>query len=161
MLQAEVPSTSEGQETPSGRPLLDWTLAFQRRLQAGRGVRHDGNGGLQVGSPQNGTGLPQIVNAQPGNGVVQNGNGVPLKRQTSLTRENSFKRQNSWAVTDPRSLGRNTFIYTWGNGDMGQLGLESTETHTTPQLVKALKGRDIVAATGNLWNSAFLTGRSL
>ena len=87
--------------------------------------------------------------------------GGSLKRQTSLTRENSFKRQHSWAVRDPSSLAGNITTYTWGNGDMGQLGLGSTETHLTPQLVEALIGRDIVMASGNLWNTAFLTGENL
>lgn len=149
-----MPSTT-GRDGHNGGPLLEWSQAFSRMLQNGQ-IRHqNGNVGLQAGSPHNGNAALQMAN-----GVLQNGDGVAMKRQASLIRENSFKRQNSWAVRDPKSLAGNTYTYAWGNNDNGQLGLRTLETQLTPQLVRALKGREIVSATGNLWNSAFLTGET-
>lgn len=48
--------------------------------------------------------------------------------------------------------------FAWGNGDFGQLGLGSTDIVALPQLVEGLKGREVVLAVGNLYNSAFLLG---
>ena len=48
--------------------------------------------------------------------------------------------------------------YTWGRGDMGQLATGAASNVLLPQAAEALADRDVVHATGNLYNSAFQTG---
>lgn len=74
-------------------------------------------------------------------------------------RRSSLKRQNSWAHKDAVSLAGSVQSYAWGNNDLGQLGLGGSQSSSSPQLIEALKGREVVLVSGNLFNTAFLLGK--
>lgn len=68
-------------------------------------------------------------------------------------------RQNSWALKSAACPPSKVVTYSWGRGDFGQLGQGNASNQSTPQPVEALRDRDVVLVTGNLYNSAFLIGK--
>jgi alpha-tubulin suppressor-like RCC1 family protein len=67
----------------------------------------------------------------------------------------NLERKLSWAL--PELPKASSCLYTWGRSDFGQTGLGKEESSSSPQLVQALKGKDIVHAAGSTYNSAFVT----
>ena len=70
----------------------------------------------------------------------------------------NLDRRGSWALRDASCQSSGTHIYTWGRGDMGQLGSGRHEDIFYPQQPEALYNRQIVYATANLFNTIFVLG---
>ena len=158
-MQAQMLPTDESRNPNSATPLQQWGQGIARMWRNGIGGGENANGAMQIADGGLHALLDETLQAQAERPQIVNGGlQAALKRGADLQRESSFKRQNSWAVRDPKSLTSDIITYTWGNGDMGQLGLGSTVNHSTPQLLEALNGREIVSAAGNIFNTAFLTG---
>lgn len=66
-----------------------------------------------------------------------------------------LERQLSWALPQLPSAASST--YTWGRSDLGQTGSGRDQNSTAPELLQALRGKDVVHAAGASYNSAFVT----
>ena len=51
-----------------------------------------------------------------------------------------------------------THIFSWGRGDLGQLGTELDLSQPHPVLVQAVEDKDIAHVAASVFNSAFITG---
>lgn len=63
-------------------------------------------------------------------------------------------------AVDIGSLHRGTHIFSWGRGDLGQLGSELDQSEAQPVLVQAVEDKDIAHVAASVFNSAFITGAS-
>ena len=61
---------------------------------------------------------------------------------------------------DRASLRAGTHIFTWGRGDLGQLGTERDTNETQPVLVTAVESKDVAHVAASVFNSAYITGLS-
>ena len=55
-------------------------------------------------------------------------------------------------------LHRGTHIFSWGRGDLGQLGTDRDQSEAQPLLVRALEDRDVAQVAASVFNSAYVTG---
>ena len=60
--------------------------------------------------------------------------------------------------TAHNALRRGTHIFSWGRGDLGQLGTELDQSQSQPVLVQAVEDKDIAHVAASAFNSAFVTG---
>jgi hypothetical protein len=49
------------------------------------------------------------------------------------------------------------FVYAWGRGDLGQLGVGDDNNHNSPTLVATLANKKIVRVAAGDYHTAFLT----
>ena len=59
---------------------------------------------------------------------------------------------------DRASLRAGTHIYSWGRGDLGQLGTEHDTNESEPVLVTAVESKDVAHVAASVFNSAYITG---
>lgn len=59
---------------------------------------------------------------------------------------------------DKSVLHHGTHIFSWGRGDLGQLGTERDQSEPQPVLVRAVEDKDIAHVAASAFNSAFITG---
>ena len=55
-------------------------------------------------------------------------------------------------------LHHGTHIFSWGRGDLGQLGTERDQSEPQPVLVRAVEDKDVTHVAASVFNSAFITG---
>lgn len=60
--------------------------------------------------------------------------------------------------SDHTLLRGGTRIFSWGRGDLGQLGTELDLSQLQPVLVQAVDDKDITHVAASVFNSAFITG---
>ncbi|DBA87172.1 TPA: hypothetical protein ACH3X2_005178 [Trebouxia sp. C0005] len=58
---------------------------------------------------------------------------------------------------DKSVLHHGTHIFSWGRGDLGQLGTERDQSEPQPVLVRAVEDKDIAHVAASAFNSAFIT----
>ena len=102
--------------------------------------------------------MTQQVQAEEGGDSFPAAGGEPEPGDLSRQNSGPVQRQNSWALRDAAVCKQQAITYSWGRGDLGQLGSGPADACLTPTKIEDLDGRDIVHAAGNLFNSAFLTG---
>ena len=56
------------------------------------------------------------------------------------------------------SLRAGTHIFSWGRGDLGQLGTGSDISEHQPVLVQAVESKDVAHVAASVFNSAYITG---
>ena len=61
-------------------------------------------------------------------------------------------------LTAHAALRRGTHIFSWGRGDLGQLGTELDQSQSQPVLVQAVEDKDVAHVGASAFNSAFVTG---
>ena len=59
---------------------------------------------------------------------------------------------------DYNSIHHGTHIFSWGRGDLGQLGSGLDSSRTQPALVAAVEDKDVAHVAASIFNSAFVTG---
>ena len=59
---------------------------------------------------------------------------------------------------DHNHLRGGTHIFSWGRGDLGQLGTELDLSQPQPVLVQAVEAKDVAHVAASVFNSAFITG---
>ncbi len=59
---------------------------------------------------------------------------------------------------DKSVLHHGTHIFSWGRGDLGQLGTEGDQSELQPVLVRAVEDKDVAHVAASVFNSAFITG---
>lgn len=59
---------------------------------------------------------------------------------------------------DHMSLRGGTHIFSWGRGDLGQLGTGLDSSQPQPVLVQAVEAKDVSHVAASVFNSAFITG---
>lgn len=52
-------------------------------------------------------------------------------------------------------------VYSWGRGDLGQLGLGDEGNHSLPTLIPNFEDKDILHVAASDFHTAFLTGTFL
>ena len=66
--------------------------------------------------------------------------------------------QPSSSVAHKTVLHHGTHIFSWGRGDLGQLGTERGLSESQPVLVHAVEDKDVAHVAASVFNSAFITG---
>lgn len=56
------------------------------------------------------------------------------------------------------SLRAGTHIFSWGRGDLGQLGTDRDVNETQPVLVRAVDAKDVAHVAASVFNTAYITG---
>ena len=56
------------------------------------------------------------------------------------------------------ALHHGTHIFTWGRGDLGQLGTGQDQSASQPALVNAVEDKDVAHVAASVYNTAFITG---
>ena len=60
---------------------------------------------------------------------------------------------------EPKSvLHHGTHIFSWGRGDLGQLGTQRDQSEPQAVLVRAVEDKDVAHVAASVFNSAFITG---
>lgn len=59
---------------------------------------------------------------------------------------------------DHTPLRGGTRVFSWGRGDLGQLGTELDLSQPEPVLVQAVEAKDVSHVAASVFNSAFITG---
>ena len=59
---------------------------------------------------------------------------------------------------DRTPLRGGTHIFSWGRGDLGQLGTGLDTSQSQPVLVQAVEAKDVSHVAASVFNSAFITG---
>ena len=66
--------------------------------------------------------------------------------------------QPSSSVVHKTVLHHGTHIFSWGRGDLGQLGTNRGQSESQPVLVQAVEDKDVAHVAASVFNSAFITG---